>query len=133
MQPFVNPMYFQQQQYQPYQPQMPQIPSMPSPSIQNPITGINGKWVDSFESLTANDVSMQGISVFPKNDLSEIICKRWNANGTIETVLYLPQKGDTEPIVDPIDEIKRSIEALNEKIDKVIKPTKAKKEVADES
>lgn len=139
MQPFVNPAYFQ---YQPYQPQMPQMPTMPSQSIQNPITGINGKWVDNFDLLTANDVPMQGISVFPKNDLSEIVCKKWNANGIIETVSYLPQKAveedsaiksSDEMIKSQFEEIRGSIEAINEKIDKLIKPSKARKEVADES
>lgn len=81
MQPFTNPYLFQPQPY----PQMNyQIPTIPS--VQQPM--INAKMVDNIDSITANDVSMQGISVFPKNDLSEVYIKSWQPNGTIQTLRY---------------------------------------------
>ena len=120
-----------------------------SPSIPNLTTGINGKWVDNPESITANDVSMQGVSVFPKSDLSEIVMKRWNSNGTIDTTRYLPQieenksglnnsPSETETtsnkaIWGQIEDVKAMIDTLNEKVDKIIRPTRQKKEVNDES
>ena len=122
---------------------------MPSQSIPNPITGINGKWVENIDAVTANDVPMQGISVFPKNDLSEIVCKKWNANGTIETTRFLPQidaennstiksspndfNGLFESICGQIQDLREYLDTLNDKIDKISRPTTRKKEVADES
>ena len=147
MQPYLNPMYFQQTQFQP---QMPTYqPTTLSQQIQNPTTGIFGKWVDSFEAVSANDVPMQGVSVFPKNDLTEIVCKKWNANGTIETTRYLPQidvekdstiksspsdfKGQFEEIRGHIEDVRECLSTLTDKIDKISRPTTRKKEVADES
>lgn len=69
------------------QPQIPQYP-MNQPAIQNPL---NGRAVNSVEEITANDVPMNvPYSIFPKNDLSEIYIKSWNANGTIQTIAYAP-------------------------------------------
>lgn len=69
------------------QPQIPQY-SMNQPIIQNPL---NGRAVNSVEEITANDVPMNvPYSIFPKNDLSEIYIKSWNANGTIQTIAYAP-------------------------------------------
>ena len=91
---------------------------------------------------------MQGVSVFPKNDLSEIVCKKWNSNGTIETVRFLPQieskddstikssskdyKADFEEIRGQIEDIRETLTTLGDKIDKINRPSR-KKEVADES
>lgn len=59
--------------------------------------GINGKFIQAPENITANDVPMDGsVAVFPKQDMSEIICKAWNANGTINTTVYRP----VEPVLD---------------------------------
>ena len=67
----------QAQQYQ--QPQM--LPTQMSGAYQQP--GLIGKVV--------NDVSMDGnIAIFPKNDMSEIYCKQWKQDGTIQTVVYKP-------------------------------------------
>lgn len=67
---------FQQPVEQPQQ-QMPQ--------------GINGKVVQVMENITANDVPMDGsVAFFPKQDMSEIYAKSWNADGTIKTIVYKP-------------------------------------------
>jgi hypothetical protein len=67
------------QQYQP-----PQRPVMPQRSL-------NGMIVQSVENITADAVPMDGsIAVFPKQDMSEIYVKNWNADGTIRTITYKP-------------------------------------------
>ena len=53
--------------------------------------GLNGKVVQAVEQITANDVPMDGsVAVFPKQDMSEIYAKSWNADGTIRTIVYKP-------------------------------------------
>ncbi len=79
-----------QQQQNALQGQMQQqIPQYPNQQIvQNPL---NGRMVNAVEEITANDVPMNvPYSIFPKNDLSEIYIKSWNANGTIQTIAYKP-------------------------------------------
>lgn len=57
--------------------------------------GINGRIVQTVENINANEVPMDGsMAFFPKQDLSEIYVKGWNANGTINTIVYRPY---TEP------------------------------------
>lgn len=77
MQPYVNP-YYLQQPYQNY----PQYPLK---------TGISGKIVNEMNQITANDVPMDGsVAFFPRQDLSEVYAKSWNADGTIRTMTYKP-------------------------------------------
>lgn len=80
-----------------FQNQIPQNQqfSMNQPVVQNPL---NGRMVNSIEEITANDVPMNvPYSIFPKNDLSQIYIKSWNANGTIQTIAYAPiQPENTE-------------------------------------
>ena len=75
MQPYVNPNYFQQQQYGNYQPQFQ--PSyqryMPQQTIQEQRPMMCGGLVDDFGLITANDVPMDGSpAVFVKKDGKEI-------------------------------------------------------------
>ena len=65
------------------------------PQIQQPvpqqIAGINGRIVQAVENINANEVPMDGsMAFFPKQDMSEIYVKGWNANGTINTIVYKP-------------------------------------------
>lgn len=111
MQPYVNPYYLQQQQvpnYQQYYSQYAQQNRMPEqqnfnqnigiqavPYQQN--QGIAGKMIAEINQITANDVPMDGsVAFFPKQDLSEVYAKSWNADGTIRTVTYKPVS-DGEP------------------------------------
>lgn len=67
-------------------------PTQPTQQIQN--IGINGKIVPNVESITANDVPMDGsVAVFPKQDMSEIYVKFWENNGTIRTIVFKPILG----------------------------------------
>lgn len=75
----------QAQQYQ--QPQM--LPAQMPGAYQQP--GLIGKMVNDVSMVSPNDVPMDGnIAIFPKNDMSEIYCKQWKQDGTIQTVVYKP-------------------------------------------
>lgn len=53
--------------------------------------GINGRVVQGLDNINANEVPMDGsMAFFPKQDLSEIYVKGWNADGTIKTIVYTP-------------------------------------------
>lgn len=102
MQPYVNPYYLQQNQqgYPQYYNPLAQVQNrpidyqqnMPNNYQQNQIVqGINGKIISEINQITANDVPMDGsVAFFPKQDLSEVYAKSWNADGTIRTVTYKP-------------------------------------------
>lgn len=80
-----------------FQNQVPQ--NQQFPMNQQPVVNpLNGRIVNSIEEITANDVPMNvPYSIFPKNDLSQIYIKSWNANGTIQTIAYAPiQPENTE-------------------------------------
>lgn len=82
-----NPMA-NMQKYQPQeQIQQPQVQQ----TMPQQIIGINGRIVQALENINANEVPMDGsMAFFPKQDLSEIYVKGWNANGTINTIIYKP-------------------------------------------
>ena len=47
--------------------------------------------VQAVENINANEVPMDGsMAFFPKQDMSEIYVKGWNADGTIRTIVYKP-------------------------------------------
>ena len=53
--------------------------------------GLIGKMVNDVSMVSPNDVPMDGnIAIFPKSDMSEIYCKQWKQDGTIQTVVYKP-------------------------------------------
>lgn len=79
------------QQYPQY-PQQSQFQSQQT--IPQQIIGLNGRYVDDFNTLSANDVPMDGNgAIFIKKDKSEIQLKNWTANGTITTTLFKPVIG----------------------------------------
>lgn len=60
-------------------------------TIPQQITGINGRIVQEVDNINANEVPMDGsMAFFPKQDLSEIYVKGWNADGTIRTTVFKP-------------------------------------------
>lgn len=87
------PYQYQQQRYeQPQQYTQPTQQMFNQQSFQpQQQTGLNGRVVQAVEQITANDVPMDGsVAIFPKQDMSEIYAKSWNADGTIRTVVYKP-------------------------------------------
>lgn len=76
-------------QAQQYQQNMPLLPTQMSGAYQQP--GLTGKVVNDVSMVSPNDVPMDGsIAIFPKGDMSEIYCKQWKQDGTIQTVVYKP-------------------------------------------
>lgn len=90
--PYMDRMNFLQNYQQSLQQQPMQMNQQPIPQQ---IAGINGRIVQAVENINANEVPMDGsMAFFPKQDMSEIYVKGWNADGTIRTIVYKPY---TEP------------------------------------
>lgn len=79
-----------------FQPQQPPIgtyaPQTPNTGFQKP-SGVPGRVVGQEGEITAQEVPMDGsMSFFPLSDGSAIVGKRWNADGTIQTVRYVAEQ-----------------------------------------
>lgn len=88
-----NPMMNAQQRLAQMEQQYPQFSQQGQyqPQVQQQTFGLNGKVVDDFNIITANDVPMDGNgAIFIKKDGSEIQLRNWAANGTIQTTSYKP-------------------------------------------
>lgn len=84
--------------------------------------GLIGKMVNDVSMVSPNDVPMDGnVAVFPKNDMSEIYCKQWKQDGTIQTVVYRPiqtenaQEGTNIPQMD-FNALNEDVRALRDDI-----------------
>lgn len=74
-----------QQVYQQTQ-QQPQAPPM------------QGKWVKEEKDIVPMDIPQDGsVVVFPQTDLQVIYLKKWEGNGTITTVPYIPNIPQDQP------------------------------------
>lgn len=68
-----------------------QMPLTNQQAMPQQIAGVNGRIVQAVENINANEVPMDGsMAFFPKQDMSEIYVKGWNADGTINTIVYKP-------------------------------------------
>ena len=86
--PYMDRMNFLQNYQQSLQQQPMQMNQQP---IAQQMPGINGRIVQAVENINANEVPMDGsMAFFPKQDMSEIYVKGWNADGTIKTIVYKP-------------------------------------------
>lgn len=115
-----------EQQYPQYS-QQNQFVQQPSQQQQQ---GIVGKIVNDVSNVSPNDVPMDGsIAVFPKNDMTEIYCKQWSANGTIQTVVYRPVQAedaqginmpqiDLNALNDDVIALREDIKGVREMIEK---------------
>jgi hypothetical protein len=146
-----NPMFNTQQRLAQMEQQYQQQNMFPA-QISGNLMSVAGRVVDSFDSITANDVPMDNSgAIFVKRDNSEIQHRIWNADGTIKTTSYKPivdvlddkmvnlSSGETElkfalldevteGIMNKFDEVMKKIDGLEKSI--VPKPTtRAKKEV----
>lgn len=116
------PMYNQQQIPNPYMDRLTQLQTMQQ-SMQQ-YGNLNGKVIDSFESIMANDVPMDGtFAIFPKRDMSEICLKYWTGEGKIATIVFKPASevyteasSENESRV-KLDELSNSLNNIYEKID----------------
>lgn len=90
-----NPMMNAQQRLAQMEQQYPQFAGQgqfqPQMQQTQQFSGLNGRIVDDFNILSANDVPMDGNgAIFVKKDGSEIQLRNWTANGTIQTTSYKP-------------------------------------------
>lgn len=93
--------------------------------------GLIGKIVNDVSIVSPNDVPMDGnVAVFPKNDMSEIYCKQWQQDGTIQTVVYRPvqaenpQSGTNMPQIDFdgfINDMRSFREEISDRFDRLEK------------
>lgn len=149
MQPFTNPNYYSQYQ-QPYQNQFPSYPQQSfQPRFSNmaeqqrQMPGLTSGLVDSFETITANDVPMDGSpAVFVKRDGTEIELRQWGADGQIRKTVYKPKLDDfknevenatpdmLQALNDRFNDFEKAYNDRFEKLEKVFK-TNRKKEVVE--
>ena len=84
-----NPYMDRSVQMQQYQQGQQVLPTQMQGAYQQ--LGLVGKMVNDVSMVSPNDVPMDGnIAIFPKSDMSEIYCKQWKQDGTIQTVVYKP-------------------------------------------
>lgn len=154
---YQNPYYPYPQQYPPYNPYQQQIannqqminqlsqgqyqPQAPTPQVQ----GLNGKFVDSIESVKATDVMMDGsIMFFPSTDGKAIYTKQLQADGTSRVLTYTAtneqaQEENKPSVTDLIDErlkafrddIFGGFDEINDRFDKVEKQLRTRAKESD--
>ena len=135
-----------QQYQQPYQPMQPAVQSAQVQPVQNAVQPysnnqiLNGKFVDSIESVKATDVMMDGsVMYFPATDGKTIYTKQLQGDGTsrILTFSLMDQTGPEEkqPSVTEIidgrfkafrDDIFSGFEEINDRFDKIERQLKPK-------
>ena len=157
MQPYLNPNYYPQYQSQ-FNPYMQRIENLQQfqQAIQQPMSptsmsGANqftplGKIVESVDMVKATDIPMDGnMYYFPTADGTEIYGKAWMANGQTRILTFKPvldndpntlsqngEKLNLEVLGQVLEGIQSDIKTLTEKLDKISKPTRAKKEVTED-
>lgn len=161
MQQFQSPNYYGQQfmqpQYNPYLQRMENLQQFQQ-AIQQPLQnnpnlspGLNmlaslGKIVESMDIVKVTDIPMDGnMYYFPKADGTEIYAKQFGIDGKARILTFKPFLDDElnnsttneerlkfDDFNNVLMGIQEDIRTLNEKIDKISKPTRAKKEVDNE-
>lgn len=149
MQPYPNPNYFtqyQQPQYNPYLQRMENLQQFQQtlqPTNQIPAIG---KVVESMDIVKVTDIPMDGnVYYFPKADGTEIYSKQFMPNGQTRILTFKPITDDNPNNLPPNEEksnfdtfnailegIQADIKTLTDKVDKISKSPKAKKEVTED-
>ena len=157
MQQFQNPNYmmYQQPQYNPYLQRMENLQQfqqvMQQPMSPAQMSGTSqfiplGKIVESVDMVKATDIPMDGnMYYFPKADGTEIYGKAWMANGQTRILTFKPvldndpntlsqneEKLNLEVLGQVLEGIQSDIKTLTEKLDKISKPTRQRKEVSED-
>lgn len=89
----------QQVQQQNPQPQQPQVPPM------------KGKWIASDKEIVPMDIPQDGsVVVFPQTDLQVIYLKKWEGDGTITTVPYVPNVAQNQQGPSPEEQFRSSVQ-----------------------
>ena len=108
--PMQNPYTDRMNFLQNYQQSLQQPMQMNQQPMPQQTVGINGRVVQAVENINANEVPMDGsMAFFPKQDLSEIYVKGWNANGRIKTIVYKPYtESDGNNVSSPTTDIENT-------------------------
>lgn len=152
MQPYPNPNYYTQyqQQFNPYMQRMENLQQFqqslnPAPQSQ-PFTPL-GKMVESVDIVKVTDIPMDGnVYYFPKADGTEVYSKQFMPNGQTRIFTFKPitnydannlpfdeEKTKFDTFNEVLKCIQADIKTLSDKVDKISKPNRSKKEVdADE-
>ena len=146
---------YQQPQYNPYLQRMENLQQfqqvMQQPMSPAQMSGTSqfaplGKIVESVDMVKATDIPMDGnMYYFPTADGSLIFGKQWLANGQTRILTFKPvldndpntlsqneEKLNFETLGQVLEGIQSDIKTLTEKLDKISKPTRAKKEVTED-
>lgn len=157
MQNYPNSNYYSQYQpqFNPYMQRMENLQqfqqALQQPVVPTQMSGANqfqplGKIVESMDIVKVTDIPMDGNTYyFPKADGSEIYSKQFMPNGQTRILAFKPLlesepnnstpeeeklKFDTFACV--LEGIQNDVRTLSDKIDKISKPTRGKKEVAED-
>lgn len=118
---------------QTYFPQQPTYtspqPAIPNVQQANPTgqgnTAVSGRIISDPNSIAPQEVPMDGsISLFPMADNSAIFAKRWNADGTIKTIKFVPESSepDTAPTSGvSLEDISNELAEIRGDLNKVLK------------
>lgn len=98
----------------------PQSPANQNQQQSQQLSGLPGKWVGAEKDIVPMDVPQDGsIAIFPQQDLTVIFLKKWEGNGTITTVPYIPnvqtQSGPT-----PEQEFQASVQQRLTKLEQML-------------
>ena len=144
-----------QQQYNPYLQRMENLQqfqqAIQQPMVPTSMSGANqftplGKIVESIDIVKVTDIPMDGnMYYFPKADGTEIYAKQFGIDGKTRILTFKPlldgdlnnssvneEKLNFDDFSNVLMGIQEDIKTLNEKIDKISKPTRAKKEADNE-
>lgn len=158
MQQYQNPNFYGQQfmqpQFNPYLQRMENLQQFqqaiqPMPQNQMPTQTYNpfGKVVESMDIVKVTDIPMDGnMYYFPQADGQAIYGKKFLPNGQTQILAFKPvvenepntlsnddEKDKISALENVLGTIQSDIKTINDKIDKISKPTRAKKgEVEDE-
>ena len=161
MQQYQNPNFYGQQQFMqpqfnPYLQRMENLQqfqqAIQQPMVPTSMSGANqfnpfGKIVESMDIVKVTDIPMDGnMYYFPQADGQAIYGKKFLPNGQTQILAFKPslesepnnvstevEKSKFDTLNEFLDGIQNEVRTLSDKIDKISKPTRAKKgEVEDE-
>lgn len=102
-----------------------QNPQMPRAYFNRPPQpSVPGRVITSENEIAVNEVPMDGsVAIFPMQDMSCVIAKAWNSNGTIDTMKFVPEirKENPENSDDPF---KTEVMSRLGNIEKMLKSTR---------
>ena len=159
MHQYQNPNYYGQQfmqpQYNPYMQRMENLQqfqqALQQPVVPTQMSGANqfnpfGKIVESMDIVKVTDIPMDGnMYYFPQADGQAIYGKKFLPNGQTQILAFKPiennevdnsstetEKLKLDMLTQFLEGIQSEVRSLSNKIDKISKPTRGKKEVTED-